>query len=214
MKRHVRGSFMRPHRVLPPHREEAALTLHHPSRLGARALLAWAAMALMAIALATVAPAQADAPDRESEESLQAAPAAGEVSRTPFQQYLVTGCPVNTNCTVDFRTVPPASRLEITNVSCYLELFATPRAFPALRVAQLLVIRSNGSIATASTLLLEEQNTHVTPSSITQGYAANHPVAVFANAGQHFQAYADPLGPNDGVGFMACHISGTLVRLG
>jgi hypothetical protein len=191
------------------------MTMHHQAHLRAHALLAFAATALIVMAFATGAPAQSGKPDRESDPSLQETAAVVEVARTPFQQYrFTTTCPVNENCTVDFGTVPPASRLEITNVSCYIEVVAPPTDFPYLRVAQLLVIRSNGSIATASTMLLEEQHANFPPSSSTRGFAANHSVAVFANAGQHFQAYADPLGPTDRVGFMACHISGTLVRLG
>jgi hypothetical protein len=170
------------------------MTMHHQYRLGARALFTLAATVLITMAFATVAPAQ--------------------VSRTPFQQYLFTNCPVNENCTVDFRTVPPASRLEISNVSCFVEILGPTTSTALVRAAQLLVIRSNGSIGTASTLLLEQQHSTFTASNNTRGFAANHAVAVFANAGQHFQAYVDPLGANDRVSFMACHISGTLVRLG
>jgi hypothetical protein len=185
------------------------------AHLGLRALLAFAATTLVVMALATGVLAQSGKPDRESDPGLQEAAAVVEVARIPFQQYrFTTTCPVNENCTVDFGTVPPTSRLEITNVSCYVEVVAPSTDFPSLRVAQLLVIRSNGSIATASTLMLEEQHATFPPSSSTRGFAANHAVTVFANAGQHFQAYADPLGPTDRVGFMACHISGTLVRLG
>ena len=168
------------------------MTMYHQYRLGARALFAFAATALIAMAFATVALAQ--------------------VSRTPYQQYRFKNCPVNANCTIDFPTVPPASRLEITNVSCYLEVSA-PTGTPALRVAQLLLLRPNDSIATASTLLLGQQHTSFTATGNLLGYAANHAIDVFAPAGHHFQAYADPLRPIDSVSFLACHISGDLVRL-
>jgi hypothetical protein len=164
------------------------------------------------MAVATVAPAHAGRSDRESEDSLQATPAVGEVSRTPFQQYHFTHCNTDEICTVDFRRVPSGSRLEITNVSCYLEVSARTGS-PELRVAQLLLLRPNDSIATASTLLLGQQHTSFTSTGNLRGYAANHAIDVFAPAGHYFQAYADPLRPIDSVSFLACHISGDLVRL-
>jgi len=171
------------------------MTIHQQYRLSARVLFVFAATALMTLAFSTVVLAQA---------------------KTPYQQYRFTSCSVNQNCTVDFPTVPASSRLDITNVSCFIEIFSPPTTSPGVRFAQLLVLRSNNSILTVSTLLLEQQSSTFIPNGggNIKGFAANHAVAVFANAGQRFQGYVDPLGANDRVSFMACHISGNMVKLG
>jgi hypothetical protein len=130
-------------------------------------------------------------------------------SQAPFQQYVFLGkCPNPTTCTLDFQTVPPASRLIITNTSCYisLDISTKPTEIAAL---QLLVNNTNDKILTASTLVpffIGETDSNLF-------YSANHPISVFANAGQHFQAILVRTTPTT-VFVFACHISGQLQKLG
>jgi hypothetical protein len=134
---------------------------------------------------------------------------AGVISQAPFQQYVFLGkCPNPTTCTLDFMTVPLASRLIITNTSCYisLDISTKPTEIAAL---QLLVNNTNDKILTASTLVpffIGETDSNLF-------YSANHPVSVFANAGQHFQVILQRTTPTT-VFVFACHISGQLQKLG
>jgi hypothetical protein len=157
---------------------------------------------LTALGLATDASAQPPQVDQ----SPQIGSALAVTSQTPFQQYAFRDpCPGNP-CTVNFTTVPINSRLNITNTSCYIKTDA--KSLTQVDALQLLLINKN-KIATASTLV---------PFSVSQTstfivYSANHPVAVFANAGQHFQAFLS-LTSSIPSPLFACHISGQLQKLG
>ena len=75
---------------------------------------------------------------------------AGVISQAPFQQYVFLGkCPNPTTCTLDFITVPPASRLSITNTSCYISLDVSTKSTD-IDALQLLVNNANNKILTAS----------------------------------------------------------------
>jgi hypothetical protein len=97
--------------------------------------------------------------------------------------------------------------LEITNVSCFIEVFTTGTDEQELRGVQLWVVRhATGAVVTASTLV---------PIKVTRArWAINHPVSVFANAGQAFEVFVDVLSATDSVQLMACHISGQMMKLG
>src|SRR5262245_46087631 len=122
----------------------------------------------------TDATAQYDMP--RVEKSPQVGAPRAEISRTPYQQY-VWNSTLDEQFTskIDFDVVPANSRLEITNVSCHLNVSSE---LIRLLATQLLVIGTDGTIVTASTLtptiLFPGQNVHI--------WTVNHTVCVFADA--------------------------------
>jgi hypothetical protein len=183
------------------------MTSNQLCRLHAPATFAFAVATLVAITFSTSARAQSGTPATSVDQSPQVASPAVELSRSPYQQYLFAGCPTGQDCTVTFSKVPSSSRLEITNVSCFIEVFTTGTDEQELRGVQLWVVRhATGAVVTASTLV---------PIKVTRArWAINHPVSVFANAGQAFEVFVDVLSATDSVQLMACHISGQMVKLG
>lgn len=160
-------------------------------------------VALILAGLATDAFAQSTQVDQ----SPQSGSALAVTSQTPFQQYAFRDpCPSNP-CAVDFATVPAGSRLIITNTSCYIK--TDSKTDTEVDALQLLVSNKNEKILTASTLA----PFLVSSTSTSLVFSANHPVAVFANAGQHFQAFLS-LTSSTPVPLFACHISGQLQKLG
>jgi hypothetical protein len=177
-------------------------------------------MGLVATGLATAAAAQSGKPGGEGPAGDPGAPVAAaqrEVSRAPFQQYVFADCSDGRiDCTLDFDVVPASSRLEIQNVSCHIEY--TPSL--DVRASQLLVLRPNLSIASASTLVptfvstpLRTASAGVAAEGSYHVYAANHAVFVFASAGRRFQAFFRK-GQGGTFLLVACHISGHMVKLG
>lgn len=160
-------------------------------------------VALILAGLATDASAQSTPVDQ----SPDIGSALAATSQTPFQQYAFRDpCPANP-CIVDFATVPAGSRLNITNTSCYIKTDSKTDA--EVDALQLLVSNKNEKILTASTLV----PFFVSNNGTSLVFSANHPVAVFANAGQHFQAFLSLISPTPATLF-ACHISGQLQKLG
>ncbi len=172
-----------------------------PHRAGAQALQAFTATAILAIAASADALAQPRTPQ------VQNLPAT-ELSRAPYQQYVVKqSCVAAVDCVVNFNRIPLSSRLDIKNVSCQIEIKATVFGEqPTLRFAQLLVLNSNNSIATASTLAPVKVNTGI--------WSLNHAVSVFANTEQAFQVLTRNFHTGDQTTFLGCHISGQMVKLG
>ena len=71
---------------------------------------------------------------------------------------------------------------------------------------QLLIVNNAGGLISALTLTPQFVDSITTPSE--RVYSASHSIFAFANAGQHFQAYAElKLGA---FSQFACHISGDL----
>jgi hypothetical protein len=174
------------------------------------------ARTVLAVALAgaaTNAIAQYENTMPRVEKSPQVGAPRAEVSRIPYQQYtwneechVGAGTPT---CTLDFDVVPANSRLEITNVSCWLQMSSAPAI---LRAPQLLVIGGGGTIVSASTLvptvLFRREDETI--------WTLNHAVQVFADAGQRFQGWFNKdrfSGDLVVWRLIACHISGHLVKL-
>ena len=63
-----------------------------------------------------------------------------EIPRTPYQQYTFTEFLPNLACGLNFAPVPANSRLEITNVSCFLKGGEFSNVTPTFLVPQLLVV--------------------------------------------------------------------------
>jgi hypothetical protein len=155
-----------------------------------------------------------DQPMPRVEKSPQVSAPRAEISRTRYQQYTWNeSCGEQPICRIDFDVVPANSRLEITNVSCYVNLRGPNTANIILRVPQLHIIGTGGTVVTASTLA---------PTVLHSGdrdeiiWTANHAVDVFADAGQHIQGFFqrhefDTVGNRWKI--IACHISGHLVKL-
>jgi hypothetical protein len=166
-------------------------------------------VALAGVLTALGAASDASAQPAQVEQSAQVGSALVATSATPFQQYLFKApCASGTVCTLDFIAVPPASRLSITNTSCYIQTDVSTNDVE-IEFLQLLVNDKKNNIITASTLvpifISEFQHIFV--------FSANHLVSVFANAGQHFQAIVG-LTIAAPAKFFACHISGQLQKLG
>jgi hypothetical protein len=152
-------------------------------------------------------------PGTATELGPQIAPAATELSRAPHQEYVFTQhCAVGKACAVNFTKVPSSSRLDAANASCYIEVMSVPGAIrapltrPALKYTQLLIIKSDNTTASASTLV---------PISLAadRSWSANHAITAFATAGQRFQILIAPLHDDNLVNFIGCHVSGQMVRL-
>ena len=159
-----------------------------------------------------------------------------EISRTPYQQYTFReSCP-NLACGLDFAPVPANSRLEITNVSCFLKGGEFSNVTPTFLVPQLLVVDSctgavcinpgAESIVSGSTLVPTLLGRRKAAMNGPVGqfdetiWTLNHAVQVFAETGQIFRAWFEiegnpPSAPFPGIGwkFIGCHISGHLVKL-
>ena len=134
--------------------------------------------------------------------ALFVAPAsAAEISRSPFQQYLVADCFTST-CVLEFSNVPSSSRLDISNVSCVIQ--AASAGY--VHVAQLHVVKKDGTVISAATLVpILTRDT--APYRV---WSANHSVLLFATQGWHFRASVTINSSQ----FLACQISGYLVKLG
>jgi len=133
------------------------------------------------------------------------APRLSELSRARYQQYVYAqSCAecFDYYLEVDFKKVPRSSRLDISNVSCYVKGIG---AYD-LNYLQLWVMKPNGEIASASTLA---------PMKVSdvnnKTWAVNHAVSVFATAGQHFRIRVESFSI---VNLLGCHISGDIVTLG
>ncbi len=190
------------------------MTARHRHAIGAPARLA-AAAALAAVGLSTQAPAQATHPAVPADQGPQIARHATEISRTPYQQYVSKqNCARGVACQITFSKVPASSRLELTNISCYIEMISTAGPvdtgadlrIPEIRSVQLLVHNSNGGLSSVSTLAPIVVQPNLT-------WAMNHEVSVFAAGGQSFQFVVTPVFPENLVIFFACHGSGEMVKL-
>jgi hypothetical protein len=135
----------------------------------------------------------------------QLAPRATVVSSFPYREYIHHSCTSDGNCFFTFTPVPANRRLEIGNVSCYLET----QLGTIVRSFQLHVLRPNLAIATAVTLL----PTFVDADELGKYWALNHQIDAFATAGQRFQIFVEPGSQDQFVTFVACHISGDMLVL-
>jgi hypothetical protein len=123
-----------------------------------------------------------------------------EIARAPFQIYLSTDC-TGSPCMLDFPQVPANSRLDISNVSCVLE---APATAGTLHVVQLHVLDVNGNFIAGATLA-----PILTRDAAFRIWAANHSIFLYAPTGWYFRVSV----LHAGIRFMACHISGHLVRI-
>ena len=142
--------------------------------------------------------------------TLLLAPAAAQAA--DYQVYKDGVCTPNSECVINFGTVPAGKRLLITSLSCYL------RHFDGLSVsaAQLVLqnTNSNFSRAFAVTPNLHLQS-EVTIGSDTQlVWVSNDAIRAVARPSQRFQAYAqlrNGISGNIGtVQQFSCGISGTI----
>jgi hypothetical protein len=141
-----------------------------------------------------------------------ALPAHAEV-RSPYQEYAFAqndACSVGTVCTLNFRRVPSEARLEISNASCYVKLKGTNGDNAFVKVIQLLVLKANGSLVTASNMAPYLTGRGVEGGNVWRTFSFNHPIRAFAGARENFQAYVEQ---NEVAlfDFVACHISGDMV---
>ena len=135
---------------------------------------------------------------------------ANDVQATNFQQYKnATSCPSVSLCNIDFSVVPAGKTQEITNVSCYLRIEDGGALLYAMRLLQ---ISSNGTINNAVTMQpLPLDAGNPTGQSASSVYTSNDTVFTFANATQHFRAFAQLGNSNGGISQFACSITGQLV---
>jgi hypothetical protein len=179
---------------------------------------AWSALAVTALsALSLSAIASAQSPPAPAHAQPMAAPQVVEVSRTPFQEYVPfadadsTASPYR----LGFSRVPARSRLEISNVSCYIASQYGSFEGAQIEYVQLLVLDADGSLVTASTLAPVPVSTLPPRSSggaVT--WAINNQVAAFAPARHRFQILFGAAPNNFHYLRLACHISGQMVKLG
>jgi hypothetical protein len=170
------------------------------------AVFALATAGPLAGAFSTGAVGQTDKP---AFNATNADAAAVEVSRTPYEQYVSRDCFVNP-CSVDFASVPPRRRLEISNTSCYIQATTTS----SILYAQLYTKKADGTFVAGSTLapILVAAAAGFAGTD-RKVWSANHPISAHAAATQFFQA-AVQMGTGSTLIFIACHISGYMVKLG
>ena len=141
-----------------------------------------------------------------------AIPAHAEI-RTPYQEYAFAQndtCSGGSVCTLNFRHVPAGARLEVGNASCYVKLKGTNGDNAFVKVIQLLVLKADDTLVTASNMAPYLTGRGVEGGNVWRTFSFNHPIRAFATARQHFQAYVEQ---NEVAlfDFVACHISGDMV---
>lgn len=122
-------------------------------------------------------------------------------TRTPYQKYVNIDCPVSVDCILNIASVSEG-RLEITNVSCIIQTGDTT-AGAKLHTAQIQVMNGSTFVSGLSLAPVEVRKDTIGM------WAANHAVFIFAKAGQRVRANVHGIA----ITFVACHISGTLVKI-
>jgi hypothetical protein len=143
------------------------------------------------------------------------APALSEVSRAPYQEYVPFASPGGPPYKLDFTPVPGRSRLDVSNVSCYIASQYGQYNGPDIMYVQLLVLDASDALVSASTLTpirVASEPLHSPDAGIT--WAVNNTVSVFAPARHRFQVLLGPSPGNFAYVRLACHISGQMVKLG
>jgi hypothetical protein len=134
-------------------------------------------------------------------------------TRTPYQEYAFaqnSTCSGNPVCRLNFPRVPAGARLELSNASCYVKLKGANGDSAFVKVIQLLVLKADNTLVTASNMAPYLTGRGVEGGSVWRTFSFNHPIRAFAPAGRHFQAYVEQ---NEvaSFDFVACHISGDMV---
>jgi len=119
----------------------------------------------------------------------------------PYQRYLNGSC-AGFVCQIDFPKVQADKRLVISNASCYLRVSNSAD----ILAMQLLIVNNSGTLISTLTLTPQFVDSITTPSE--RVYSASHSIFAFANANQHFRAYAEL--KQGSFAQFACHISGDL----
>ena len=179
-------------------------------QVAAPATAALAATSVVAVALFTAASAQ-------SPRSGSIVGQATEISRAPYQEYVAFADPDSAASPfrLSFAPVPRQSRLEVSNVSCYIASQYGQYDGAEIEYVQLLVLDPNGDLVTASTLAPVPVSTkppHSSDGAVT--WAVNNTVSVFAPAKHRFRILLGTAPNNYHYLRLACHVSGQMVKLG